>query len=131
MAPDSPSLRDQIASFLGDDWDSPESIVRRDKPKRLPIQQALLTCPALEIIAASDAGKELAVAVLEDGSTVVLPDICPHDGGLLSDGFVEGNRIVCARHGWEFDGHSGQCAHKPGIIVQCTVFAEASGPTES
>jgi nitrite reductase/ring-hydroxylating ferredoxin subunit len=83
------------------------------------------------MLAAHDRGKPVAVAVLGDGSTVVLPDSCPHDGGLLSDGYIEGNTIVCARHGWEFDGHSGQCTHQPNLQVPCSVLAEGSGPVDS
>lgn len=82
-------------------------------------------------MAALDGDLPVAVAVLADGATVVLPDTCPHDGGLLSDGFVEGNHIICARHGWEFDGHSGRCTHQPDLQVPCTVLAEGSGPVDS
>ncbi len=128
----SPSIRSQVAELLGEDVFAEETPgLRRHRPKRLPIAQAMLQCQRLEILAAEDQGEEKAVAVLADGSIVVLPDSCPHDGGLISDGFVEENRIVCARHGWEFDGHTGQCLHKPELSVPCAVFAEGSGPMDS
>ena len=125
-----PSITAQAADLLGEDL-RPEGPVMRPKPKRLPIAQALRACPHEAIVAAQDRGKPVAVAVLADGSTVVLPDSCPHDGGLLSDGFVEGNAIVCARHGWEFDGHTGQCTHRPNLQVPCSVLAAGSGPVDS
>lgn len=124
------SIRAQVAELLGEDIGA-ERAGLRAKPTRLPIAQALRTCPREAMVAALDEGKPVAVAVLADGSTVVLPDSCPHDGGLLSDGFVEGNVIVCARHGWEFDGHSGQCTHRPNLQVPCSVLAEGSGPVDS
>lgn len=52
-----------------------------------------------------------AVAVVRTatGRLYVLPDRCPHDGGPISDGFVEGEQVVCARHGWEIDACTGRC----------------------
>src|SRR5437867_13052153 len=60
--------------------------------------------------AARDGERAVAVARLASGRLVVVDDRCPHDGGTISDGFVDGERIVCARHGWELalvDGGSG------------------------
>lgn len=34
-------------------------------------------------------------------------DRCPHLGFPLSEGHLEGNTLVCAAHGWEFDAESG------------------------
>ncbi|MBL4632509.1 MAG: Rieske (2Fe-2S) protein [Kofleriaceae bacterium] len=130
MSKDS-SIRAQLSELLGEEWNAPDSPLRREKPKRLTIYQALKACDRLSIIAAVDKGREVAVAVLADGTKVVLTDACPHDGGLLSDGFVEGNRIVCARHGWEFDGLTGECAHKPGLRVACEVLSKSEDATES
>ena len=42
---------------------------------------------------------------------------CPHQGGSLSDGFVEGDIVVCPLHGWEFDLRSGACMTVPGESV--------------
>lgn len=63
--------------------------------------QALL--PPGTIRAARRGHQLVAVARLASGRFVVLDDRCPHDGGRISDGFVEGEQIVCARHGWELD----------------------------
>jgi phenylpropionate dioxygenase-like ring-hydroxylating dioxygenase large terminal subunit len=51
--------------------------------------------------AARDGYRPVAVARLASGRLVVVDDRCPHDGGRISDGFVDGEHIVCARHGWE------------------------------
>jgi len=42
---------------------------------------------------------------------------CPHQGGSLSDGFVEGDIVTCPLHGWEFDLRSGACMTVPGESV--------------
>jgi nitrite reductase/ring-hydroxylating ferredoxin subunit/alkylhydroperoxidase/carboxymuconolactone decarboxylase family protein YurZ len=34
---------------------------------------------------------------------------CPHRDSTIPDGCVKGSRIVCPRHGWEFDARSGFC----------------------
>ena len=48
-------------------------------------------------------------ARLASGRLVVVADECPHDGGRISDGFVDGDRLVCARHGWELEVRGGRC----------------------
>lgn len=69
--------------------------------------------PRGAMIAARMAGQRVAVARLGSGRLVVVADECPHDGGRISDGFVEGERLVCARHGWELvaprSGGVGRC----------------------
>jgi nitrite reductase/ring-hydroxylating ferredoxin subunit len=55
------------------------------------------------VIAARVGARRVAVARLASGRLVVVADECPHDGGRISDGFVEGERLVCARHGWQLE----------------------------
>lgn len=42
-----------------------------------------------------------------DGQLYALEDICTHDGGYLASGEIEGDHIVCPRHGAHFDIKSG------------------------
>jgi nitrite reductase/ring-hydroxylating ferredoxin subunit len=65
--------------------------------------------PIGAVIAAREGARAVAVARLESGTFVVVDDECPHDGGKLSDGFVEGELLVCARHGWTLRVCSGRC----------------------
>jgi phenylpropionate dioxygenase-like ring-hydroxylating dioxygenase large terminal subunit len=61
-------------------------------------------CPRGGVVAARDAsGAEVAVVRLSTGEVCVVADRCPHDGGRISDGFVDADRLVCARHQWELD----------------------------
>jgi nitrite reductase/ring-hydroxylating ferredoxin subunit len=77
------------------------------------------------LIAAVHRGKEIVVAKLPDGRVFTMPDHCPHDGGRLSDGFLEGDRLVCARHGWEFDLESGRCVGRPAIQIPSELLKTA------
>ncbi|HUJ61221.1 MAG TPA: Rieske (2Fe-2S) protein [Kofleriaceae bacterium] len=65
--------------------------------------------PVGAVVAARDGARPVAVARLGSGRLVVIDDRCPHDGGPISDGFVDGDRIVCARHGWELVVCEGRC----------------------
>jgi nitrite reductase/ring-hydroxylating ferredoxin subunit len=54
-----------------------------------------------------------------DGTRIVLArigdtvyacsDVCSHRGGPLSEGKLNGNRLVCPWHGWMYDVRTGQC----------------------
>ncbi len=61
------------------------------------------------VIAARVGARRVAVARLGSGRLVVVDDACPHDGGRISDGFVDGERLICARHGWELEARNGRC----------------------
>jgi nitrite reductase/ring-hydroxylating ferredoxin subunit len=91
------SLRALIADLIEED-------------PRPTVGEALAICPTGGVVAARElGGEEVAVVRLHDGRAFVVADICPHDGGTLSDGFVDGDRLVCARHGWEVDPCTGTC----------------------
>lgn len=73
-------------------------------PRRPTVAQAIRRCPRGGIVPARDEeGQEVAVVRLTSGQVCVVADRCPHDGGRVSDGFVEEDRLVCARHQWELD----------------------------
>jgi nitrite reductase/ring-hydroxylating ferredoxin subunit len=74
---------------------------------RPTVERACAIASPGSVVPAQREGRPVALVVLEDGRTYTVPDRCPHDGGPLSDGFVEHGRLVCARHYWEFDLCSG------------------------
>jgi len=80
------------------------------QPTRRPsVLVAARRCPRGEVLPARGPdGEEVAVVRLTSGQVCVLADRCPHDGGPLSDGFVDGDRLVCARHQWELDPRTGE-----------------------
>jgi nitrite reductase/ring-hydroxylating ferredoxin subunit len=73
----------------------------------------LIDVPIGRVVAARDGARAVAVARLESGRLVVVADECPHDGGRISDGFVSGELLVCARHGWELETCAGKCVRAP------------------
>lgn len=103
-----PSLHALIRDLLGEDPDTP-------RPLRPTVAQARRRCPPGRVAACRRGDRALVLAVLDDGRAFTAPDRCPHDGGPLSDGFLDGERLVCARHGWEFDLATGACPGRPRI----------------
>lgn len=69
----------------------------------------LIDVPVGALLRARDGARPVAVARLESGRIVIVDDMCPHDGGRISDGFVDGERLVCSRHGWELEVHGSRC----------------------
>lgn len=58
------------------------------------------------------------VVVVRRGTRVhVLDATCPHAGGPLGDGDLEGDALVCPLHGWRFDLATGACDVDPSQVV--------------
>ena len=64
-------------------------------------------CPpgaSLELVAA-----DRVVALYNiDGAFFALDGVCPHQGGPLGKGQLDGCVVTCPWHGWQFDVRSGQ-----------------------
>ncbi|MCS6934132.1 MAG: aromatic ring-hydroxylating dioxygenase subunit alpha [Chitinophagales bacterium] len=59
-------------------------------------------------------GEEVVAYRTASGQVAVLEDRCCHRNVHLSLGYVQGERIKCGYHGWEF-GASGRCEHIPSL----------------
>ena len=55
-------------------------------------------------------GPDLPVAVFRtaDDAVYALVDRCPHNGGPLSEGIVQGCAVACPLHGWVIDLDTGE-----------------------
>lgn len=53
-------------------------------------------------------GKEIALFKRE-GKIYALLNLCPHRGGPLGEGSLDGDEVICPWHAWGFDVKSGQC----------------------
>jgi nitrite reductase/ring-hydroxylating ferredoxin subunit len=62
-------------------------------------------------------GRTLAVFNV-DGTYHVIDNTCPHRGGPLGDGEVEGSIVTCPWHGWQFDMTTGACTRNPSATVE-------------
>ncbi len=58
------------------------------------------------------ADKTICVANI-DGVVSAMDNVCLHMGGPLGQGFIEGKRVACPWHGWEYDPKTGVLAHDP------------------
>lgn len=78
----------------------------------------------VDVASEDDVGDEL-LEVLAGGRSVVLArragrvvavdGVCPHAGGPLADGVLEGATITCPTHGWTFDVDTGACHFDPDL----------------
>lgn len=50
-----------------------------------------------------------------DGAFYACSDACPHAGGPLHQGYIEGTRVACPWHGWSFDLTADASAPKDGV----------------
>ena len=48
-----------------------------------------------------------------DGAYYAIEDVCTHDGGILTGGALEGEEIVCPRHGARFSIKTGAVLAPP------------------
>ncbi len=77
---------------------------------------ALSEVPPGKGVLVSVNGRDVAVFRREPEILAVGND-CPHQGGSLCDGWVEGEIVICPLHGWEFDMRTGACMTVPGESV--------------
>ena len=49
-------------------------------------------------------GDDFVVWRTEDGRVCSAPRYCPHLDHDLTEGYIDGDELVCAGHGWAFDG---------------------------
>jgi len=62
-------------------------------------------------------GEEMAV-FKSNGQLYGIQNICPHEGGLLCNGWIEGGEVVCPLHGYKFDLKTGACSTDPKLRVK-------------
>ena len=75
-------------------------------------------------------GRELLLARI-GGRYYAIDNKCPHMGGSLSDGVLEGNVITCPRHGAQFDVKTGQAVESAKLgFIKMGVKDVASYPVK-
>ena len=71
-------------------------------------------------------GEQVAVFRLRDGSVRALGGICPHRGGPLADGLIDGAVVVCPLHGYTYDLSTGEETANGGAPVRAYVATVCS-----
>jgi nitrite reductase (NADH) small subunit len=51
-----------------------------------------------------------------NGEIGAMDNVCPHRGGPLGEGLIEGGKVVCPWHGWAWDPRTGE-SDPPGLKV--------------
>ena len=59
-------------------------------------------------------GKPIAV-FKQNGQFFAIDNTCPHMGGPLGEGLLEGEEITCPWHGWQFSIRTGAHVSIPGV----------------
>lgn len=65
-------------------------------------------------------GEALALVRADDGGFYALTNVCPHSGGPLGDGKVEGDTIYCPWHGYQFELETG--SHAQGLPLEAETY---------
>lgn len=52
-----------------------------------------------------------------DGEIRALSGRCPHHGGPLGQGALEGSVVTCPWHAWPFDSKTGACAFNDAVRI--------------
>jgi nitrite reductase/ring-hydroxylating ferredoxin subunit len=52
-----------------------------------------------------------------DGEILALSGICPHHGGPLGQGAINGENVVCPWHAWEFNCRTGRNDYNPDLRI--------------
>ncbi len=52
-----------------------------------------------------------------NGTITAMDNVCLHRGGSLGQGTVEGGKVVCPWHGWQWDPQTGEAAHNAAAKV--------------
>ena len=65
-------------------------------------------------------GKEIALFRV-GGQVYAIDPVCPHAGGPLENGPIEGSVVICPWHAWEFDVGEGKCLNTGEEITRYSV----------
>src|ERR1700751_5719331 len=62
-----------------------------------------------------------------NGTISAMDNVCLHRGGPLGQGVIEGDKLVCPWHGWQWDVKTGEAGHNPGAKVAVYPIKVESG----
>jgi nitrite reductase/ring-hydroxylating ferredoxin subunit len=62
-----------------------------------------------------------------DGAYHAVDNTCPHRGGPLGEGDLEGRLVICPWHGWRWDVTTGANANNPAVKIACFAASVVDG----
>lgn len=62
-------------------------------------------------------GEQIALCNVE-GKIYAVSGVCPHAGGPLAEGELQGSILTCPFHGWQFEVDSGRCMRIPAMKLK-------------
>jgi nitrite reductase (NADH) small subunit len=71
-------------------------------------------------------GRDVALVRVE-GRVYALDNTCPHRGGSLGNGDLQGHHLYCPQHAWCFDVRTGEGFFPTGSRVACMEVIERDG----
>ncbi len=74
--------------------------------------------PAESGLAVTAGGRTIALFKVE-GRCYAIDNACPHRGGPLAEGDLEGHVVHCPWHGWTWDVRTGTNPRQPASKVAC------------
>ena len=75
-----------------------------------------------------DAAGERKVALCRvGGRPYAVTNVCPHLGGPLAEGYLEGPVLTCPWHGWRFDVTTGRSTSHPEISIPTYRLSDDGG----
>lgn len=61
------------------------------------------------------------------GEVIATAGVCPHEDVSLAGGTLEGPRLTCPGHGYQFDVRTGACVHDPDLVLRRYKVSEEGG----
>jgi len=94
-------------------------------PKRVRVAGVGDVNPGEGRVVAAD-GRSVALFTV-DGHYYAIDNTCPHRGGPLGEGDLEGTVVACPWHAWRWDVTSGANTNNPALKLACFPVAEEGG----
>ena len=123
-----------------------EGLIRHLEPDKVRRQLRMLSestpAPQLEraarpVVVADELQEGVGTALTVNGTEVAvfrcrsqlygLQNRCPHAGGSLADGVVEGDEVICPLHGYRFNIRTGACSTDPALRAKPVALVPSGG----
>lgn len=70
---------------------------------------------------------QLCVGRTGSGRLFALDDVCPHAGGSLAEGIIDGEQVICPLHAYAFEIGTGVCPDDPRCSIRTYAIRSRGG----